>query len=47
MYEANTNSAATTYTDTSAPAGTLYVYRVKAINSAGVGPRSHYVNVDH
>ena len=47
IYVANTNSTATTYTDTSAPAGTLYVYRVKAINAAGVGARSNYVNVDH
>ena len=46
VYVENTGSAATTYTDTSAPAGTLYVYRVKAINAAGVGPRSNYVNVD-
>ena len=46
IYVADTGSAATTYTDTSAPAGTLYVYRVKAINAAGVGSRSNYVNVD-
>ena len=47
IYVANTNSTATTYTDTSAPTGTLYVYRVKAINAAGVGAQSNYVNVDH
>ena len=47
IYVENTGSAATTWTDTAAPAGTLYVYRVKAINAAGVGPQSNFVNVDH
>ena len=47
VYVENTGSAATTWTDTAAPAGTLYVYRVKAINAAGVGPQSNFVNVDH
>ena len=42
----DTGSAAATYTDTAAPAGTLYVYRVKAHNSAGTSARSNYVNVD-
>ena len=36
VYVENTGSAATTWTDTAAPAGTVYVYRVKAINAAGV-----------
>ena len=42
----DTGSAAATYTDTAAPAGTLYVYRVKAHNRAGTSARSNYVNVD-
>ncbi len=45
-YVDDTSTTETTWTDTKAPAGTLYVYRVKAINAAGVGPRSNYVNVD-
>ena len=44
---ADTGSADTTYIDTDAPAGTLYVYRIKAINAAGISQRSNYVNVDH
>ena len=44
VYVADTGSTATTYTDTSVTAGVKHVYRVKAINSAGVGPRSNYVN---
>ena len=44
---ADTGSTTTRWTDTDAPAGTLYVYRVKAINAAGAGPWSNYVNVDH
>ena len=42
----NTGSAATTFTDTNVEADKLYVYRVKAINEAGVGEQSNYVNVD-
>ena len=38
----NTNSTTTAYTDTNVTAGVRHVYRVKAINSAGVGPRSNY-----
>ena len=47
VYVGDTGSAANTYTDTAAPAGTLYVYRVKAHNGAGTSARSNYVNVDH
>jgi len=47
IYVPNTGSTETAWTDTDAPAGTVYVYRVKAINAAGVGPRSNYVRVDH
>ena len=47
VYLEDTGSAGTTWTDTDAPAGTLYVYRVKAINAAGTGPQSNFVNVDH
>ena len=47
VYVEDTRSTITSYTDTAAPRGTLYVYRVKAINSAGVGPRSNFVNVDY
>ena len=36
----DTGSAATSYADTEVAAGTRYIYRVKAINEAGVGPRS-------
>ena len=36
VYVANTDSAARTYTDTSVTAGTQHVYRIKAINAAGV-----------
>ena len=44
VYVSDTGSTATTYTDTNVTAGVRHVYRVKAINSAGVGPRSNYVN---
>ena len=39
----DTGSDATSYTDTDVAAGTKYVYRVKAINEAGVGPKSRRV----
>ena len=45
VYVADTGSTATTYTDTDVTAGTLYVYRVKAINDAGVGPKSRRVMI--
>ena len=42
----DTGSSATTYTDTSVALRTRYVYRVKAINSAGTSGQSNYVNVE-
>ena len=46
VYVENTGSTATTWTDTDVTAGTQHVYRVKAINDAGPGAQSNYVNVD-
>ena len=46
VYVADTGNAATTFTDTDVTAGTQHVYRVKAVNGAGAGERSNYVNVD-
>ena len=45
VYVADTGSTATSYTDTDVTAGTQHVYRVKAINDAGAGNQSNYVNV--
>ena len=45
LYVADTESTATTYTDTNVTAGVKHVYRVKAINVAGAGPVSNFVNV--
>ena len=45
VYVADTQSTATTYTDTNVTAGVRHVYRVKAINAAGAGPVSNFVNV--
>ena len=42
----NTGSTATTFTDADVTAGTQHVYQVKAINAAGAGNQSNYVNVD-
>ena len=42
----DTGSPATSYTDTSVTSRTRYVYRVKAINSAGLSERSSYLNVE-
>ena len=42
----DTGSAATSYTDSSVVRHTRYVYRVKAINSAGTSGQSNYVNVE-
>ena len=44
--ESDTDSAATTYTDTTVSAETSYVYRVRAINAAGTSLQSNYVDVD-
>ena len=46
VYVENTGSTATVYTDADVTAGTQHVYRVKAINEAGVGGQSNYVNAD-
>ena len=43
VYVSDTGSDSTSYTDTDVSAGTRYVYRVKAINEAGVGPQSRRV----
>ena len=43
---ANTESAATTYTDNEVAASTTYTYRIKAINGAGVSERSRWVHID-
>ena len=45
MYVADTQSTATTCTDTSVTAGVTHVYRVKGINSAGLSEWSKYVNL--
>ena len=42
----DTSNTATTFTDADVTAGTRHVYRVKAINSAGLGPQSNYVRVE-
>ena len=42
----DTRSSAITYTDTSVAPRTRYVYRVKAINSAGTSGQSGYLNVE-
>ena len=46
VYVENTGNTTTTFTDTDVTAGTQHVYRVKAINDAGAGGQSNYVNVD-
>ena len=46
VYVADTGTTATTWTDTNVTAGTQHVYRVKAINDAGVGKQSNYANVN-
>ena len=45
VYVADTQRPAATYTDTDITTGVQHVYRVKAINAAGTGPVSNYVNV--
>ena len=46
VYVEDTGSTGTSYTDTAVTAGERHVYRVKAINSAGVGGRSNFARVD-
>ena len=43
---ANTESAATTYTDNTVAASTTYTYRIKAINEHGASERSRWVHID-
>ena len=43
---ANTGSAATTYTDSTVEPETKYVFRVKAVNAAGVSKRSRFTSAD-
>ena len=43
VYVADTGNTATSYTDTAVAPGVKYVYRVKAINAAGVGEKSRRV----
>ena len=45
VYVADTQRTTATYTDTDITTGVQHVYRVKAINGAGTGPVSNYVNV--
>ena len=45
VYVADTQRPTATYTDTDITTGVQHVYRVKAINGAGAGPVSNYVNV--
>ena len=42
----DTGSSAASYTDTTVSPRTRYVYRVKARNSAGLGPRFSYANAE-
>ena len=44
VYVEDTRSTATTFTDTGVTAGVKHVYRVKAINAAGLSDWSNYVN---
>ena len=43
---ANTDTAATTYTDNEVAAETRYTYRIKAINGAGTSERSRWFHID-
>ena len=43
---ANTESAATTYTDNTVAASTTYTYRIKAINEHGTSERSRWSHID-
>ena len=44
--EADTGTAATTYTDGGVEPETRYAYRIKAVNAHGISSRSGYVNVE-
>ena len=44
--EANTGTAATTYTDGTVAAAQSYVYRVKAVNAHGASTKSSYARAD-
>ena len=46
VYVADTGGTAITFTDTEVTASTRHVYRVKAINAAGLGKWSNYVRVE-
>ena len=46
VYFSDTGSAATTYTDTSTPDDTRYVYRVKARNGDLIGEWSNFARID-
>ena len=46
VYEQDTGSTATTFTDRNVEAGIPHVYRVKAINAAGTGEWSNFVRVE-
>ena len=46
VYVADTGGTATTFTDTDVRAEVRHVYRVKAINTAGLGKWSNYVRVE-
>ena len=43
---ANTETAATTYTDDTVVASTTYTYRIKAINEHGTSERSRWFHID-
>ena len=43
---ADTETAATTYTDATVSAETRYTYRIKAINGAGASERSRWFHID-
>ena len=43
VYVSDTGNTDTTFTDTSTAIGVRHTYRVRAINSAGAGPRSNFV----
>ena len=43
---ADTETAATTYTDDTVAASTTYTYRIKAINAHGTSERSRWVHID-